>query len=258
MWRRLHEEKSDDNEDENNSNTQPLKRLRFEPLSRGSSNLSAPASLPKDILTAPVEAYIKSCNVVLLSTPDDRDWLSDLDCFVRKNLEVFVATREDVEMMENINQNNANASFQGLFDRPHRVKEGQVGMRCIHCAALWHSKSVPMCNSAVFYPNMICDIFEYVREFQKLHLNCEHGSAKKVADDDDSNVTNKNVCPNLPPSYKEQLESLNETVSSLNSMLKRYSVLSAKSLGFFDTNSGIRAKRDSVFYQRSQGQEHNL
>jgi len=88
----------------------------------------------------------------VLSIDEDSDWLSDMDCFVRRNIEVFPATSEDIELATN-------------GDRKSIVTCGQVGFRCIHCAV--HGAR----GAAVFYPLTIENIFDAVRNFQKHHFD---------------------------------------------------------------------------------------
>ena len=193
---------------------------------------------------------------ILLSVPGDRDWLSDLDCFVRRNLEVFIATEADVKSL--------------ATNRKCRIVEGQVGMRCLHCAR-YHSSNkngtsltnvdnvstaqnmLPGVQApAVFFPHTVSDIFEFVREFQKQHLNVELCSSSHSSGDITS-ICNRgslpsvpHLCPHMPSHVQFELKGLSKTVSSLNSMLKRYSVLAANALGLYDTRSGIRAMHDSI------------
>jgi hypothetical protein len=139
---------------------------------------------------------------VLLAIPEDREWLSDMDCFTRRQLEVFCATAEDI------------AEASG--DRKHPIQEGQVGIRCLHCAMA----STPARGQSVAYPFSISGIYETAREFERLHLdNCEH----------------------LPLSAKSKMESLKKGASSLSSVVRKYFVIAAKALGLEDTDNGIRA-----------------
>ncbi|EJK69432.1 hypothetical protein THAOC_09315 [Thalassiosira oceanica] len=139
---------------------------------------------------------------VLLAIHEDKDWLSDMDCFVRNNIEVFSSNPLDVE--------NAAA------DRKYPIKLGQVGIRCIHCA----SSTGGARGAAVAYPYSISGIYESVREFQRLHL--EH-------------------CPHLPAELKETSKRLGSGASSLSSVLRRYYVQAARALGLYDTtDSGIK------------------
>jgi hypothetical protein len=143
---------------------------------------------------------------VLLAIVEDTEWLSDMDCFIRRNLEVFCATEDDVEIASS--------------DRKYPVSLHQVGIRCVHCA---RSKEVA-CGHAVAYPYSITGIYESVREFQRLHLD---------------------VCPNLPSSAKTKLAGFKGS-SSLSSVLRKYYVLAAKALGMVDTADGIRSGGESV------------
>jgi hypothetical protein len=143
---------------------------------------------------------------VLLAIPEDKDWLSDTDCFIRRQLEVFCTTSEDVE--------------QALEDRKYPVKLGQIGIRCIHCALTPNGARA----QAVAYPFSISGIYEAAREFQRLHLE---------------------TCENLPLSAKSKLVSLRGS-TSLSSVLRKYYVLAAKALGLHDTMNGIRAGGDAA------------
>jgi hypothetical protein len=142
---------------------------------------------------------------ILLAIPEDKEWLSDTDCFVRRQLEVFCSTKEDVETARS--------------DRKYPVFEGQVGIRCVHCALSKGAK-----GTAVAYPFSISGIYESVREFQRLHLD---------------------GCGNLPPSVKSKLAGL-KGASSLSSVLRKYYVLAARALGLKDTRDGIRPGAESI------------
>ncbi len=146
--------------------------------------------------------YAKS-ERVLLAISDDKNWLSDNDCFVRNNIEVFTANQSDVE--------------KAAAARKYPIKLGQVGIRCVHCAMASEGVS----SGAVSYPYSISGIYESVREFQRLHLvNCQH----------------------IPEDVKVRSEKLVGGSSSLSSVLRRYYVQAARALGLFDTqDDGIRA-----------------
>jgi hypothetical protein len=143
---------------------------------------------------------------VLLAIPEDKEWLSDTDCFIRRQIEVFCATYEDVQI--------------ALEDRKYPIQEGQVGIRCIHCAMAKDGAN----KEAVSYPFSISGIYESVREFQRLHLE---------------------TCRNLPPGVQKKLSSL-KGAASLSSVLRKYYVLAAKALGLKDTEKGVRAGGETV------------
>ena len=88
---------------------------------------------------------------VLLGIPEDKEWLSDMDCFVRHNLEVFCATQEDVDIAQQ--------------DRKYPVNVGQVGIRCIRRALAKEGEGAR--GSAVAYLCSIGRIYKSIREFQK-------------------------------------------------------------------------------------------
>jgi hypothetical protein len=159
---------------------------------------------------------------VLLAIPEDREWLSDTDCFVRRQLEVFCATKQDVEA--------------ALEDRKYPIKEGQVGIRCIHCAMT--KNGVGARGPAVAYPFSISGLFESAREIERMHL----GSRDNVGSRDNLMIT----CENLPLSAKEKLESLKSAASSLSSVLRKYFVLAAKALGLCDSVHGIQAGAEPI------------
>lgn len=139
---------------------------------------------------------------VLLAIPEDKEWLSEKDIFIRKQLEVFCATEEDVAAAR--------------ADLKYPVSVGQVGIRCIHCALAHGSDAI---GHAIAYPFTISGIHESVREIHRLHLD---------------------TCKNLPAAKKAKLDNLG--ASSLSSVLRRYYVLGAKALGLRDTKtSGIRS-----------------
>jgi len=146
--------------------------------------------------------------IVLLAIPEDKDWLSDMDCFVRNNIEVFSSRYTDVE--------------SAAVDRKYPIKIGQVGIRCVHCA----KTSGGARDAAVSYPYSISGIFESVREFQRMHLDS---------------------CQNVPRDLKEASDKLGSGATSLRSVLTKYYVQAAGALGLFDAQGGgIRAGGKSI------------
>merc|ERR1712226_561375 len=187
MWRRLHGDKTELDDS----------------TTTGSGGADGGATSPdggkESIMSAALSGRI------LLAIAEDKEWLSDVDCFVRKNLEVFCATERDVALAHN--------------ERKYPVLVGHVGIRCIHCA---HSQEGAH-GSAVSFPHSIGSIYESVREFQKLHMES---------------------CPNTPPEVIIKLNSLT-TSTSLTSVLRRYYILAAKALGMVEAADGIRASAES-------------
>ena len=146
---------------------------------------------------------------LILAINEDKDWLSDMECFLRCNFELFAATEYDVICAE--------------ADKTQVIYEGQIGMRCIHCAI---SKEGAR-NTAVVYPPKLNTICEYVNKFCKGHLLS---------------------CPCIPNHSKKKLASLNGS-STLGPVQRRYYVQAAKTLGLYDTDKGLRivVKHKSLF-----------
>jgi len=196
IWRRLHDGDS----------------VAATPAHRSASDLKSALKSPQvasgtaaEILKNAVALTFspQKCNRVLLAVPQDKDWLSDLDCFVRKQVEVFCASKTDVK--------------DAAEDGKHRILQGQVGLRCLHCAKLCGGAR----GDAVTYPCAISGIYESVREFQRLHFD---------------------ECSNLPQELKSARSKLTSGASSLSSVLRRYYVQAAKALGLYDSaDGGIRA-----------------
>jgi hypothetical protein len=164
----------------------------------------------RDLASSVTRKIDGSYNPVLLAIKEDRKWLSDTDCFIRRNLEVFCAIDEDVAIAQS--------------DNKYPISVGQVGIRCVHCAA---KEGVIAKEAAVFYPFSVNGIYESVREFQRLHLE---------------------TCPNIPESTKNRLDSLN-LLGSLSSVLRRYYIMSAKALGLYDatdTTNGVRSSGNHI------------
>ena len=216
MWRRLHD---DDPGPKDVGTTEAQKNLSgdcnagvVETPSKDSA-LDSASSAPDNFIKMSTENAAKTLaactsnpsenksNRILLAIDEDKEWLSDMDCFIRKNLEVFCAEGKDVEAAQE--------------DRKYPITEGQIGIRCIYCA----STDGDCRGSAVAFPYSIGGIYEAVREFQRVHLDS---------------------CPCLPSTFNVKLNSLKGS-SSLSSVLRRYYVQAAEALGMHDTADGIRA-----------------
>jgi hypothetical protein len=202
MWRRLHDEdpkaKAEGSETKKASRSVETKPAEADP------GASEPAPAAQDspgsdesvlLLERPTQEAAKALadagmqhgppspsSRILLAIPEDREWLSDTDCFVRRQLELFCATKDDVETARS--------------DRKYPVFEGQVGIRCVHC-----SLSRGANGAAVAYPFSISGIYESVREFQRLHLD---------------------GCGNLPTSVKSKLSGLKGASSLSSVLRKYY------------------------------------
>lgn len=99
----------------------------------------------------------------LLAAANDDNNLAPIHCFVRRNVEVFTATPEDVA-----------APAPG---RKTRVTVGQIGIRCIHCAKLSPKDRV---KRAVCYPPSIMSIYHSVSNMKFDHFGACHGLSRDL------------------------------------------------------------------------------
>jgi len=143
--------------------------------------------------------------VRLLALPGDRITLSETLCLVRENIEVFTATKEDVD-----------APAPG---RKQAIVVGQVGLRCIHCRHT--TKSSERVKRAVCYPSSIKRIYRSVIDMKLDHfLHCKF----------------------VPVPLKDRLIALKANNTRSTGTTMQYFIKAASSLGMVDANSGVRLK----------------
>lgn len=103
----------------------------------------------------------------------DEDSLSEYQCLIRQQMELFEATSED-----------ANSSVQG---RNKQIFPGQVGIRCRHCSAMKHNKG------NMYFPTKLDRIYQAAQNLSAFHL-C-------------------GPCPNVPAGVKKRIMVLRERKS---------------------------------------------
>ena len=147
----------------------------------------------------------------LLAAPGDESVLAPIHCFVRKNVEIFAATPEDVA-----------APAPG---RKTRVSIGQIGIRCLHCAKLSPKQRV---KRAVCYPPTIMSIYHSVSNMKFDHFG---------------------ACRGLPPHLKQEFCKLRESTNQMagkkvnRKTTAQYYIDSAiQDLNLLDTPNGIRGR----------------
>ena len=138
----------------------------------------------------------------LLAMPDDRMSLSETLCVVRENIEVFTATKADVD-----------APAPG---RKHAVVVGQVGLRCIHCR---HTvRNSDRVKRAVCYPSSIKRIYRTVIDMKLDHFS---------------------QCKFVPMSLKNRLDKLKAVHTRSTGTTMLYFIKAAKSMGMENGPSGV-------------------
>jgi len=211
MWRRIHSEDHDpftsvlgrtDTKSEVSCKKSPPSSVHGLDTENVGMNPSEAAKALADMVTNP-----SSCSKrVLLGIDEDKDWLSENDCHLRKNIEVFCATSESIRAK----------------GRHSKVSIGRIGLRCVHCAKFTNDKALPV--SALFFPKTMDKIYACVREFHQKHLK---------------------YCPSISKEGKIWVESFNGSMT-MSIVLRQYYVDSAQKLGMRDTASGIRVADGNI------------
>jgi hypothetical protein len=132
----------------------------------------------------------------------DKDWLTPLHCFVRRNcVQVFSATDKDV------------ATPSKGKRKPIQV--GQIGIRCPHCH---QDEGAARERGSVYYPTTIASIYNATMNLLQRHLHS---------------------CSSVPQEIMRRYETL-KADDARSGTSKKYWVESANSLGLVDTAIGIR------------------
>ncbi|KAL3925077.1 MAG: hypothetical protein SGILL_000650 [Bacillariaceae sp.] len=144
---------------------------------------------------------------MLLAMGTDADSLSDRQCYVRSEMvEIFAATEKDVSARHS----------KGA----QKLIEGQVGIRCVHCA---HLRPRDRAERAVCYPSSISRIYQTVADMQRFHFE---------------------QCREIPMEIRKIYKSLKTTRPRGVGSPQTYWIQSAKLLDLVDSNNGIRFGAD--------------
>lgn len=135
----------------------------------------------------------------------DDDSLSEYQCLVRKQIELFEARTEDVE-----------SNAQGR-NRP--IIMGQVGIRCRHCTMLPPKHRA---RGAIYYPAKLQGLYQAAQNMASGHL-CEH-------------------CQHVPIPVRAELLKLRERKSSAGGG-KKYWADGVRVIGVYEDDAGLRFER---------------
>ena len=147
------------------------------------------------------------CGKVLLALPEDTNFLSPLRCFLRQHVCAFTTTNRDIAIRTPF-------TFS--------VREGQVGVGCIHCLAVPPKQRS---NRAVCFPFTVARIYQSVADIQRFHLG---------------------ECRMMPPEVRAQFLKLqSESAKGSRGLATRtYWTDSAKRIGLADGPGGMYFARD--------------
>jgi hypothetical protein len=129
--------------------------------------------------------------------------LSKFQCLARKQIEMFEATKEDVQ--------------GGARGRNNPIVLGQVGIRCRHCAILPQQART---RGAMYYPTKYDRVYQTAVNMAAIHL-CKH-------------------CAHIPKEIRDEMISLKEQKSVAGWGGKDYWASGVRMLGIVETNEGLR------------------
>ena len=155
-----------------------------------------------------------------MATSADLKVLNPIHCFVRENVEIFIATAQDVS-----------APSPG---RRTPISLHQVGIRCLNCK---HLPFKQRAKRAISYPPSIASLYHAVS-----NMKCDHFGA----------------CKGLSPTQRQQFAYLKSASSrkgggkyskmTANRTGRFYEESAISSLGLVDSNEGLRAKNNCFEY----------
>ena len=160
---------------------------------------------PSDLGSKAESGRARRSSLILYIPSCDDEALSEYQCVVRKQIELFEATREDAE-----------SNAQGR-NRP--IVMGQVGIRCTHCTFLTPKHRA---RGATYYPAKLEGLYQAAQNMASGHL-CEY-------------------CPHVPDAVRRELLKLRERKSSAGGG-KKYWADGVKVLGVHEAEGCLRFKR---------------
>jgi len=183
----------------------PAKRMKINVNESVQPVVQEPVSESKPVKTDPV-ATAKHSPIMAMKC--DRDYLSEYQCLVREQIEIFEACKEEVESRDR--------------GRNSAIVLGQVGIRCKYCARL-PARLRP--RGASYYTSTLSGLYQAAQKMTTDHL-FKH-------------------CSLIPASIKTSLFVLKQDRKRASDG-KRYWAEGARSLGIRETRqSGLRLARKS-------------
>jgi hypothetical protein len=153
----------------------------------------------------------------LLASEVDNHYLAPIHCFVRRHVEVFAATEQDIA-----------APAPG---RKKPIALGQVGLRCVHCAKLPVKERA---KRAICYPPSVNGVYHAVSNMKFDHFKLCRGMDKEARDEFQGLVAS-------PPSgAKRSCDGESTPRPRVSNSTAQYYHDSALRMGLRDTPQGIR------------------
>lgn len=160
-----------------------------------------PEQDPSVVHTAvPVVTGRPSIPLYLSCNPDH---LSEYQCAIRKNVELFEANEADLTSR--------------IKGRNKPIVLGQVGIRCMHCKNVFPVESRE--RGSMYYPHALVGIYQAAQILSQQHL--------------------LGTCPYVPAHIREEMQSL-KNKKSFATAGKEYWAKTAKALGVYEDQYGLR------------------
>lgn len=185
--------------------TPPINLVSSGPISSISASLP---NRPSNTLKPPVETRIPNKKIamrnIILACPEDRGMLNENLIFLRKQIEFFQATTD--EIMSHTRGRNKGIAPQ------------QVGVRCYHCRhiPLWQRR-----KGSTYFPSTLMGIYQAAQ-----NINVEH--------------LQSGLCPEMPREVQRILLATRATKTASSGAGKAYWAEAARMKGLVDTDDGIR------------------
>ena len=154
----------------------------------------------------------------ILASALDPQYLAPIHCFVRKHVEVFAATEQDLA-----------APAPG---RKKPVLLGQVGLRCVHCAALPFKQRV---KRAICFPPNVGGVYHAISNMKFDHFKLCKGMPQKAREEFEQASSGL--------SYSKEGKQAKDNTKSrprVSNSTAQYYKDSAFRMGLCDTTEGIR------------------
>ncbi|CAB9529424.1 expressed unknown protein [Seminavis robusta] len=173
----------------------------FSPIPRSERLVTEPSSkMNLSPVTTPSESSTSSSNnSKLLSMACDEESLTPYQCLARKQIEIFAAEKKDVDAK----------------GRNRSIVQGQVGIRCIHCA---HLPARERSKGSTIYPSKLEGIYQAAQNMANSHIS--------------------KYCQNIPVETRDKLLASGNKKSSAGGG-KEYWSTGAKILGVGENDHGL-------------------
>jgi hypothetical protein len=164
----------------------------------------------------------QSKNTAILASEEDEQYLPAIHCFVRRHVEIFEATEDDLK--------------QPMPGRKKPIVLGQVGLRCIHCAFLAPKNRQ---KRAICYPPSVGGIYHAISNIKHDHFAKCKGLPKE-AHEEFLQLRAASMRRASSSSLSSGGKTNGDSSRRVSNSTAQYYVDSALRMGLYDSDEGIR------------------